>query len=116
MQKDGDNKLGDMSDERILEQLLKIKDRDTINYLASYKVEPAEMYYYFYGYRFLCECSYEMQCAVWDIDGGVAYSTLVDSYFISKSADLRWDRDMKFIRYPSDFDVHSFIQGVWTGR
>ena len=104
----------DEGDKKILEQLLKVKDIDTIEYMQSYKVDLIDMYNYFYGQKFMCECSYELQCAIFEANPG-GYMNLVDAYYIAKSESLRVDKNISFVFYPENFDVKSFIESTRLG-
>ena len=81
-----------LSDEEILKALLTIRTSEQLDYFRSYGVDnDFELYEYFFNLRSVCECSYELQCAVYDTVPEV-YDRYVDAHFIKKLEHLRVDK------------------------
>ena len=97
----------DLSDDAIMQQLLRVKDRATIEFLQSYNVDLIDIYKYFYGKTLLCDLPYELQCAVFDNDP-VGYLHLLDAYVIIKSAGHRVDKMLQFVPYGDGYRTESF--------
>lgn len=101
-------KQNDMSDIEVIDALIDSKGLDSVKAVLEYKMDPRELYDYYFGFISICECSYEMQCAIFDISPRI-YDLYADSYFIYNTSHLRIDEDMQFLLYPKGFDVNSFI-------
>ena len=87
----------DPEDEIFLDKLREIRTDEEIFYFIDYGVSNfKEIYEYYYGLKTICDCSYELQCAVFDASEEY-YNLLVDNYYIVKVAHLRWDKNLEFL-------------------
>lgn len=98
----------EFSDKEIYKDLLSIRTKDQIQFLLSYKMDIRELYLYIFGKVNICECSIEMQCAVYDTVP-LIYDNYVDSYYIFKTRDMRLDKDLKFLIFPYGFNAITFF-------
>lgn len=81
-----------LSKKVMLNQLLTIRTKNQLDYFKSFGADDIEeLYKYFFGKCSICECSYELQCAVFDANEELYYS-YVDAYFINKLKELRVDK------------------------
>lgn len=67
-------------------------NEDFLNQLLSYNVDFNEAYKLIFNEINLCECSYELQCAIFDTDEDL-YNLSVDYYFFDKYREKRIDKN-----------------------
>lgn len=80
----------------LLKKILEVKSEDGIETIMSYNVGLIEIYQYTFGFKNICELSYEMQCAIYDIASDY-YNLYVDDYFINLYKNGRVDKNFMFI-------------------
>jgi len=97
------------SDEETYKDLLSIRTEKQINFLLAYKMEIKELYLYLFGRVSICECSIEMQCAVFDTVPEV-YDNYADMWYIFKMRHSRFDIDLKFLIFPQGFNGMTFFK------
>ena len=87
-------------------ELLRFRSESDINFMESYGItDLRELYLYYIGELSICHCSYELQCAVYDIDPEY-YEKIVDNFFINKYKDKRVDKN--FILLDEDWLYYFF--------
>jgi len=106
-----DENIKQFSDKEVYKELLTIRSKEQIEFLLSYKMDIKELYLYIFGRVNVCECSMEMQCAVFD-SAQQAYDNYVDSYYIAETRDMRFDKDLKFLMFPHGFNVMTFFKSI----
>jgi len=89
-------------------EILKFRSSDDIDLLLSYNTTIEEIYSYLFLGKSCCELSYELQCAVFDINPTI-YDEYTDNYFILSMKDLRVDKLLSHIQFPSNWDIVSFL-------
>jgi hypothetical protein len=100
----------DAEEQKLLNSLLQIKSMEAICMLESYGVSMLEIYQYSYGFKSVCELSYEMQCALYDLDQS-AYELYADEYFMSMVAGERVDKSFILTKHLfPDFDFAALFR------
>jgi len=92
----------------VLNTLRGMRTDEEIDYLLSYRMDIYELYQYLIGSKNVCECSMEMQCAVYD-NLREYYDLYVDTYFIEKMRPYRVDKDFRYLNFPHDFDFDQWL-------
>lgn len=89
-------------------RLIESRGQKVIDLFLSYNVEITDLFYYFYGAKNICQCSYELQCAVYDMNPK-AYQIYTDSYYMDITKNMRVDKYLKYLFYQPEFDITSFM-------
>jgi len=90
-----------------LDRLRDYKTDDDIYYFLSFgETSFKAIFEYYMGIRTICECSYELQCAIFD-ESEEYYNMLLDNHYIIKMAKYRVDKHLEFVIYngKGDFNV-----------
>jgi hypothetical protein len=99
----------------LLDKLLTVKDESKIDTIMSYNVDLLDVYYYTFGFKNICELSYEMQCAIYDIAPRY-YDLYTDEFFINKYKYMRVDKNFMFIGLAMTEDQRTEFYNAFNWR